>query len=189
MTGLFSYVIAWYIWQRNLKYDRWLSLVIFTFSTIQWLEALLWYNLDNVQVNAFITSYLIPIVLALEPLAVLYGATFITNVDPILIILYILVIGIQLSRIGWQQTVTTVDCHNSLLWWKNPSIIYGVGFAFMLILPAFLYISDSKIKWIFISIVILALIMGYISDNDSWTSNWCLYANAFSIYALLYPYI
>jgi hypothetical protein len=188
MTGLFSYVIAWYIYQRNYQYDRWLSIAIFSFSTIQWLEAILWLKLDNYNINEFVTTYLIPFTLILEPVAVLYGATLFEKVDNKLIIFYILFLALGLSQIGHDQSVTTIDSKHSLKWWENENIIYGIVFATLLILPIVLYMRDSKMKVIIIAIIILALIFAFIYHPDNWTSNWCLYGNALSICALIYPY-
>jgi hypothetical protein len=43
LTGIFSYSIATYLWLRNYQNDRWHSILIFVFSSIQWMDAIIWF--------------------------------------------------------------------------------------------------------------------------------------------------
>jgi hypothetical protein len=90
-TGLFSYAVALIIYNRNYKYDRWLALFILSFSTIQWLEAIIWKNINkNNNLNHYITKYAIPLVLASEGVVALYGAGMYTEISNEMYITYLL---------------------------------------------------------------------------------------------------
>ena len=65
-TGLFTYITALIAYNRNYKDDRWLAMFIASFGTMQFLEAILWKDNGNNDINYYITKYAIPLVLASE---------------------------------------------------------------------------------------------------------------------------
>ncbi len=186
-AGSISYISSFILLARNQEYDRWLALFILSFSSIQWAEALLWKNLDNVSVNLFITEWLIPIILASEGLVALLGANMYHDIDPYFWILYI-IIALSLIFYNYDSSLTAV-VDGSLSWGPKNNINLYVLFTIYLILPFYFYMEDEMSKSVIIYGVIVLLIHSMINKSKSISSNWCYYANLLSVYALLRPYI
>ncbi len=85
LSGMFSYIVATYLWIRNYKNDRMFSIGIFTFSSIQWCDALLWHDLksrNDSELNRTITNYIIPFIFSIEAISLIYGAHIIGKSIP-----------------------------------------------------------------------------------------------------------
>jgi len=67
-----------YLWQRNKNYDRWNASFIVTFSTIQLLEAGLWYSLEN-NYNTSMLTKIVLIALWMQPFIQSYAGYRQTN--------------------------------------------------------------------------------------------------------------
>ena len=188
MTGFFTYLISFYIFKRNIGYDRWFALVLFAVGTIQWIEGILWKNLNG-DINYYLTTYAIPLVLVAEILMSIYGATLYEHVDNKIIIVYVvtaIIMFILFSHNGHDTRV--VD--GSLQWGNSaPKFQYGIIFCFMLILPFILYMHDVQLKYIIVFSVTILLTVAWIYHPNTWTSNWCLFGNILSVVALLHPVV
>jgi hypothetical protein len=210
LTGIFSYCVSFYAWMRNYKYDRWAAVILFTFSSIQFAEAILWYDNSinglhaNSKTNLFVTKFLIPFILALEPLAMIYGASLYTYVDKNLFVMYIIISccifisllsGYNYTKISkkghlqWGSTPSPVDGQKSDALSLQNDILQGIFFCFLLVLPIFLYVKENIFKYILIGIITFTLLLSYRNANNAWGSHWCLYANAIAILLLFYPLI
>lgn len=187
MAGSFSYLIALYLWLRNIDEDRWLSIVIFTFSTIQWCDAILWKNLNNDNVNSVITS-LVPLIFALEPLSVILGAKYVgydvSNLEIVIYIIYACIIYSTKSA----YTETILSQNQSLVYGPDPQFLSALSFLCFGLYPLIKYYPHSLSKLLFITILIGGWTYSYLK-TDSFTSNWCLYSNLVSVVALMTPYI
>ena len=186
MTGAFSYLIALYLWLRNLNNDRWLSIVIFVFSTIQWCDAILWKNLDNDSINKMVT-HVIPFIFALEPLSVLLGAKYVGyNVTNVEILIYIIYAGIIYKLNPVNKTVLSEQ--NSLFYGPNSKLPSALVFLVSVLYPIIKYYPVDNSRLVFISVLVAGWCYSYF-NTDSFSSNWCLYSNLLSAAALMSPYI
>ena len=188
LTGIYSYAIAYYLYRRNLKYDRAISIVLFVFSTIQWLEAILWYDLSNLMINRFATT-LIPIVLGLEFLASLYAASMYFDISKLEIIIYI--ISFILLNFMWYKSstgVSTVDLNTGSLLWGG----IGIGmvarclFLILILYPLFRFVPTSLAIILFISLTIIFFFYAF-RYGDTFGSNWCWIANLVALTQLYAP--
>jgi hypothetical protein len=194
ITGLVSYSIALYLWMRNDGPDQWLAITLFTFSTIQWAEALLWYDEDKNKLesksclNKITTQYAIPIILASEGLANLYGAYLAGhNVNNQTFAIYICITIMYFMWINKRSTATTLSKEHNLKWFSDNSIIECLVFFLILTYPFFKYYENTTSLTLIIVSVFLLLMYSF--TKDSFGSNWCFLANILSIIALFRPYI
>jgi len=203
-TFISSWIVAIYIWFRNHKYDKWFSLFLLTFSSIQFWEFLLWTlqekNLLGSSYDFAISKVIIPITLCLELIVPYIGKLWYqnnykwnigklllkqlkSNIYPYLLIIYLICFIIKMAK---QKRQTIVSKQGSLQWGesfqtKKISFINGLIFAFFLAMP---FISTTLCIPIFLFVsVIFSLII-----SDSFGSYWCLIANFSTFFFLMYPY-
>jgi len=198
ITGLVSYVIAYYLWKRNLKYDRWFSIIIFTYSTMQWLDAMLWYdkkhNSTASNLNKFISTYLIPFVIGAIFLSIIVGAKYkkykIGKVEFSVYIACAIGIFLVLSNgfglYGTNTTTINKKCHLDWGIKRKWSVLSFLFWIVLMILP--LRFIETKAKVVVAIAVIIPLLLVY-TTKYSIGSLWCALANSLSLLVLLYPYI
>jgi len=190
LTGLISYSIALYIWLRNIKNDRWHAIILLTFSSIQWMDAVLWKSKQSSKLSLLTITYFIPFILALEPVSSLYGAYYTNkNIDKSDMILYLFVflfLFISLSK-GAQKTgfITSEGIRYSIY---QSSFSYWV-YAFLLLYPFIKYSTENTFNIITIIVVCFGLFIAQITSPNTVGSHWCLYGNIAAIFFLFYPYI
>ncbi len=205
-AGFFSYLTAFILIARNYEYDRWFALFILSFSSIQWAEAILWKNLNNLRINHIVTRWVIPIILASQGLAGLIGANIYHDVDIYLWVTYIFIALIIIFFNSRNNLTTIVD--GSLFWGKDPNqeknllkeedkdestsflkYLPHILFAIYIALPFYLYMDDGLNKTVMILGIFGLLVYAIINNNKTVSSNWCFYANLLSLFALIRPYI
>ena len=116
-AGLVSYASSFVLLYRNQGYDQWLALFILSFSSIQWAEALLWKNMNNLSINQITTNWIIPIILASEGIVGLVGASLYHEVDPYLWILYIMIAFFIIS--SGNKNSSTKFVNGGLSWYEK----------------------------------------------------------------------
>jgi len=184
-TGIYSYAIAYYLYQRNINYDRGAAIILIAFSTIQWLEAILWYKLDNKSINKFVTA-LIPVVLGLEFIATLYAASLYSSISNIEKTIYI-VSFFALVSMWWLNSsgLTTVDSKTGSLLWGNIGIDPIMRFLFLaLLLYPLIRFMPSSLSITLIVLVTIFFFFYSFRFNDTFGSNWCWIANLVSLIQL-----
>jgi len=193
IVGTLSYVIAAYLWTRNYLNDRWHSIFIFTVSTIQFLEAIIWYmnknGVDTSNVTKIVIMFLIPLVLSLEPISALFGANIsgikIDNYDKYF---YIGVSILLLISMINSTSYPNIFKNGSIVHQKNKTNnIYYILFYVLLVYPFIKYNINNPF-YILISIV-AGIALALSINKSSPGSIWCLYGNAISLLFLFYPYI
>lgn len=184
LTGMFSYIIAGILYKRNKCYDRWLAMFIMSFSTIQWLEAILWKNIGNNYINKYITKYAIPFVLASEGVAALYGAGMHSKIPTELYIVYFIYAAVVFYICSNNFEYSVVHMNN-LQWTNKQNITMGIVYALFLVYPFMLYM-DGILKYIIVGGVMSTLLYSVILYNHAWHSNWCFFANIVNIVLLFY---
>lgn len=187
-TGIYSYAIAYYLYRRNYKYDRAAALILVAFSTIQWLEALLWYDLTNPTINRLVTA-IIPIVLGLEFIATLYAASMHSTVSTLEILIYVLSF-FTLVFMWWNSSsgITTVDPSTGSLLWGGIGINPLMRFLFLglLLYPLFRFIPSS-LSMTLIAVVTTFFFFYSFRFGDTFGSNWCWIANLVALIQLYAP--
>lgn len=204
-TFISSWIVGIYLWFRNYKYDKWFSLFLFTFSSIQLWEFFLWLlkerNLFGSSYDFAISKVIIPITLCLELIVPYLGKLWYenkynwnigkklwkqlkTSFYPYLLLIYLVIF---ISYLAKQNKPTYVSPQGSLRWnnfskTKKSSYINAISFAFFLAFP-FINVCIYISIFLFVS-VLFALIM-----SDSFGSYWCLIANFSTFLFLMYPYL
>ena len=193
-TGLASYCVAFYIWLRNIGNDRWNSMLLFVVASIQWMDAIIWYADKIKKLDASFVRitlhYLIPLILSLEPVASLYGASYMGNqIDTYDIVIYSCMFLFLLVTLSGGASVTNVIQSNGIKYNQTTynDFFYWL-FCFLLIYPLIKYTNFDKFYLLVSAVICLAL---YLAKNktNALGSNWCLYGNAISVLFLFYPYI
>jgi hypothetical protein len=194
ITGITSYTIAAYLWARNFRNDRWHAITLFTVSTIQFLEAIIWYMHNNGSDTSMITwsviALLIPLVLALEPIATMFGAQYVgkkvSDADKILYVCVFLILLVTLSR---NNSFPNIFVDGHIRYQKtetNKSLCYWI-FALLLVYPFMKYGEFSNF-YIIVGIF-LALALSASLYTKSPGSVWCLYGNIIAGFFLFYPFM
>ena len=204
-TFISSSIVAIYLWIRNYKYDKWFSLFLITFSSIQLWEFFLWMLQEKNQLGSnkdFILSrIIIPLTLILEPIVAYLGKIWYeskykgilgglgkelrTSYYPYVLLIYVIIFV-------WRNLVkkfdrTTVSEKGSLQWNNEyqtnyMGIINGFIFAFFLSFPFIGTIIYLPI-FLFLSLVIALLV------SDNFGSYWCFISNTSILLFLVYPYL
>lgn len=192
LTGLLSYSIAYLLWIRNSTSDRSIALITVVFSTIQWLEAIIWYTftINDKRVAILINriaSLMIPIVLSME----LMTSYYVSNYYGESYIKWLYIIVSLLLVIMWYLTIginhTTIDnVTGSLLWGGNTNGITFSNrllFLFFLIFPLIPQINIPAF-----SIMIIGVTLTFIYSlmyNETFGSNWCWISNILPVCQLI----
>jgi len=199
ITGIVSYVIAYYLWKRNYKYDRWFSIIIFTFSTVQWVDALLWYDLKHnnkgkdSKLNMFLTTFILPFLFAVQPLSVLLAGIYkgynIKKFELSIYVMYSIFLLLYLSRSSWlhgNPKVTRINKECNLDYGGKTAVWSMAIFLIAVAIPA--RFLQLKAKIIGILAIVVPLIIVTLTRHAI-KSLWCLSSNSLSLLALLYPYL
>lgn len=202
IAGIIAYMFAAAIYTRNEGYDRWIAIFIFTYSTVQFLEAGVWYSIEtnNNRINDFVTRLLL-IALWLQPIVMTLGAIYLGQNNKLNMMLRItlMLLFVFMSR-SLIRVLDSNRCFESkvgenghLLWTeqnKDPNhfidnyfpvtskIIYIVG----MFLP-YMFMANSVRTFVMSGIVAVSLLYNYITyyHTGEFSSMWCYHAIAASV--------
>lgn len=196
LSGLFSYTIALYLWMRNFENDRWHSIILFVFSTIQFWEAGIWWYENNNKSNTpyiFIAmAFLIPLTLALEPVASLYGAKYMgKKIDYYDIVIYSGVFLYLFYSISKNNSFPNVVENGGIEYTKSDNNELSISIVIFLILVIYplLKYNDFQEFYVVSSLLLLGLLGLATLRGHAIASQWCLYSNALAAMMLFYPYL
>jgi len=200
-TFISSWIVAIYIWNRNYKYDKWYSLFLFTFSSIQFWEFLLWMY-KGTKYDYPISGIIIPITLCLELIVPYIGKLWYENnykwnigeklwndmkssLFPFILVIYLIFFIKNIVKKEKEYTSITpqgrLNWNNTFETTKN-TYIYGFIFAFLLSYP-------FKNSSMYIPLFLFASVLIALAVSDSFSSYWCLIANFSTFFFLMYPYL
>jgi|SaaInlStandDraft_2_1057019.scaffolds.fasta_scaffold156191_1 hypothetical protein len=213
-TFLFSWSIGFFLIKRNINLDRCYGLFLLTFSSMQFIDYLLWVlyenNNFNSKYNLILTKYVIPIILMCQVLVVYFGKILFQNnnkfdnkllpnlkndisksIYPKILIIYIIITLFQSFQ---SKRLTTIGEKKNLDWGgytnkntKFSKVIYFI-FVLFLIYPFLDYFKHYKSLLISMTTLVILLLIsfGYTSSVGSY---WCWIANVLSVIYLFSPYI
>lgn len=193
LAWVISYSIAYYLFYRNRRYDRWNAAFILAFSLIQLLEAGLWTTIydNNAQMNDLLTR-LVFIALLIQPFVQSYmGATYTSSqMLYVLAFIYFLLIIYGLYSIGASkpgQYNTTVGQNGHLVWNNGNGGLFngwtGILYLLGLFVPLFFMDKSAWIPLVTVAAITAAWSL-YSSSTSEASSMWCMAAVAYSIVAL-----
>lgn len=195
LTGSISYSIALYLWLRNYGNDRWHSIILLTFSSIQWTDATLWYFKDHNQLQSKIVTLVrttfIPLILSLEPLAVLLGAYYmgksISQIDMVIYGILSLFLFYSFSRSVPRTNWDLFRNSDGIQYSQSNNIPSYWIFFFLLVYPVLKYSHRDGFDMLMVIIVAISLWLA--QKRLAIGSHWCLYSNILSLFFLFYPYL
>ncbi|AYV81783.1 MAG: hypothetical protein Harvfovirus61_6 [Harvfovirus sp.] len=196
LSGLFSYTVGFYLWLRNYQNDRWHAILLFVFTAIQFWEAGLWWCKNNNKMNApyvlLAVTFLIPLTLALEPVASLYGAHYLgKNIDTYDIMIYIGVFIYLFYTLIKDNPYPNVIRNDGIEYSKpstDDSQFPLIIFLCLVVYPLLKY-SDFNKFYILMTVILFTTLCLAMLRQHAIASQWCLYSNIFAAIALFYPYI
>jgi|688.fasta_scaffold17193_7 hypothetical protein len=198
---IISNSIAIYLYYRNRRYDRWSCFFIITFSTIQLLEAGLWWSQKQglpSNTNEILTK-LVLLVLLSQPFVQSYFGYRYTKVN---LLKYMCVVYFAIILWGIYRVVTaskgsfytSPNSQGHLVWHDSSKKNFLGGNLPQYLIPS-LYLGGLFIPLIFqkdnrglpliavgVGSIAFSTIMG---DSESFSSLWCFYAVIYSFVALV----
>jgi hypothetical protein len=198
---IISNCIAIYLYYRNRRYDRFNSAFIISFSTIQLLEAGLWWSQKKglpSNTNEMLTK-LVLLVLLSQPLVQSYFGYKYTkeNLLKYMCVVYFAMIVWGLYRVMSAKKgsfYTKPNSQQHLVWYDSSSISFLGGNLPQYLIPS-LYLGGLFIPLLFqkdnrglpliavgVGSIAISLSMG---DSESFSSLWCFYAVLYSLVALV----
>lgn len=176
LTGLFSWSVGLYLLTKNLTLEQKNSVkFLLIFSSMQFADAILWYiKMKKNNINYFVTSFIIPLILSLQVLFNVYvrnnNKKFWINIATILGILYLFIKfnGYSIS-----------SCKNKLsspIWGSNEILFLEI-----MIFSLFIFYPNYS------NLVVVALMILFIKIffGVAYGSLWCALANVLAIKYLL----
>lgn len=182
-TFLISWSISLYLLNKGIKgKEREYVIFLMIFSSMQIPDAILWYQkMKKNNINYFVTSYLIPLLLSLQILYRVFFANYseyIKVIDDKLLklLIFIGIIYLFYRFNGYSKSL----CNNKLsspIWGSNELKFWELLiFAFLLWYPNYLFFYLSLIFLLLIKIII----------GGGYGTLWCAISNLFAFYYLYY---
>ena len=189
LAWVISLLLAYYLWQRNRKYDRWNASFLFTFTLIQLLEGGIWAGINN----SMLTK-LILVVLLLQPFVqTICAKKFIptSTILTMMCIIYGIILIYTLIRTSNSAFSSSVGEEGHLVWTDSsyPNSFVGGKYGFITILYLLglfiplLYQGSCGIPLICIGIL-TALYSWYKTQGKEFSSLWCFTSVVYGLAAL-----
>ncbi len=186
-----SYSIAFFLYFRNRGYDRWNAAFIISFATIQLLEAGLWSNLENPDINSLFTR-LVLLVLLTQPLVQTFMGYKSTKSELLFYssIVFCIILIYGLYRITQGTFTSTIGPNGHLVWTSSeyPSNFLGPSWVTILyllgLMVPLLFMKEYRgIPLLLVGLGTFAYNLKY-SSSGEFGSMWCFSAVIYSILAL-----
>lgn len=207
-TGLWCWGVALFAWIRNgTNRDRWSAIFLATFSSIQFAEAIIWLEIPKgtreampcTLANRFLTGYVINVILSMEAIASIVGATLVARVKvPKLFLVTVLAIS------GWQLMATLcgmltqspandpdfctdVSPTGHLRWGSRPPpLTMFVLFTVAAVTP---FALMKPIRAAVVHAGVFLSTLAYSMTTDSSASMWCFFSCAYSLVIIIDPFL
>ena len=198
-SWIVSNSIAIYIYRRNRRYDRWNAMFISIFSTVQLLEAGVWWTIKQglPSISNMILTKFILLVLLMQPLVQTYFGAKETRSNLLNFMVYVyfgmLLWGFwRLGTAPKGSFYTAPNANGNLVWHDtssetflggdHPYLVTGLYLG-GLIVPLLFQKDHRGLPLIAVGVGSLLYSM-FIADKESFSSLWCYYAVIYSLVAL-----
>jgi hypothetical protein len=180
-TFIISWSIAIFLLNQKLsEYEKQLVIVLMIFSSIQLVDAILWYNKNKInKLNYYLTSIVIPIILFAQ---VSYNILIINKIRNIFILTFLCLGCLYLfMKFNGYTNILCNNKFNSLIWANNEIKLWE------LILFGVLVSYPNYYLVLFVIIFLIILVKSNIISG--YGSFWCAIANIYAFYLLFNFYI
>ena len=171
LSGSIALSVAVYLLFLQKAEYTWLAYFMISGSSMQWSDALVWYNKQNGYDTDILSRYVNGLILASQPVAVYLGYLLLNRRMPV----YEAICGIYITFMLYmwitQCKETTVTSDGYLKWCDFPFDPPGKIIHLALILFPFLYYPNPVIKAIVFLSVIGTWLYNY--SRESFGSGWC----------------
>lgn len=192
-TWFFVLFLCIYMILNYQQYTLWIPIFTLIYTQIQLLEAILWANIKNLEINEKTTKY-ISYLLWAQPLAnFILAYNYSKNVDLIKYIIIYSFINIYNYTSAQSDTfISTIGENGHLVWNRinnshNISILgnnlFNIIYLYGMLVP-FLYM-DSNEKYIPLSIGILTFFNTITKYNKEFGSMWCYHATILPLASIM----
>ena len=191
-TFLFVSLVSAFLWYRNKKSDRAISLILLVVVFMQFVEYGLWENLDCGKINKLLTSF-IPILLFLQPLLINFIVWwFEAGWAPgyfIIFFVYLLCLPYKLYKASTDYgNCVKVGEDGHLEWVGVPEQSMSGYIERCMYYAALAYpiatLNNIPFAIIFTGLSSLSLFGFSATNQKTWPSIWCHYVNFLSVFAL-----
>jgi len=209
-TSFISLSAIFILYSSNIPKYQWLAFTLIGWTLMQLSEAIIWGSMkfsDCHFVNKFVSVFLIPIVLMLQPLGSLYGASYVIkwkNLSQIYKIICISLIIVTILSVLYNQfcdvkrlcTVVTKQGHLNWLLSStkennHPEQKYffhkAFGWVFMIALPLLLF-WKNKYELLLMFLIPLSGFLYALFYTDAYPSVWC-FTTSFSSFLFVAMYL
>ena len=182
VTFLITSLCMLYVYSKSVEL-KWIATFVMIVTTIQLCDALLWMSINNnnIELNMFVSKYMLSLVLVSELLVAYYGAkslgTFENKIYELFLWLYVIFFMIM-----WIATCKATNRNSDgYLTWCDYSItpLMKILFLFFLIVPFICGYTNEYIKISIVSVCIATFILNFY--KKSFGSGWCHISNILSI--------
>jgi len=187
ILGVFTGGFLFY--RRHSYRDSWNACILLVFSTIQLCEFFIWLDVRQgcSTRNQIITSIFIPLVLSVEPLAVIWGSHTLRKQS---LLLFYFIWAFILFIIQWDGFRCAYITPMGYLHW-NPvasNIFVLLVFALSMMVPVLYFMKPFIIPLLGCAYGSLCILLAY-AFTDSVGSNWCILSCGLYMIYILDPYI
>lgn len=191
LAWIVSISISVFLYNRNRNYDRWNAAFIVSFSTIQLLEAGLWVNLNNPNINSLLTQ-LVFLTLLSEPLIQSFMGYHYTRNGFLQVLSYVM-LGVFLWGLyrvltsSKGQYYTEIGQKGHLVWRDNGNDLLSNVFPlwiFGLFVPLFFMKGYKGVILVAIGIATALFSLLYASGSPELGSFWCFLTVFYAIAAI-----
>lgn len=185
--------ISFYLYHRNRNFDRWNAAFITTFSTMQLVEAGIWWNMDGDNNMNSVLTKLVLLVLLAQPLVQSYMGYQFTQ-SSILFFISLIMLGVfigGLFRIGSAkpgQFYTTTGPNGHLMWQDKKTLTFLGNVPLVILYFIGLLVPVMFMGWKGVPLltigVLTILYSAYKTKSQEFGSYWCFTAIAYAMVAL-----
>lgn len=183
LTGLFSWSVCFYLWGRGGLTQRQSHevLFLFLFSSMQWVEAVLWYTeMQKNTLNYVLTSFVIPLLLLSQ---IVHNMFFFQSLyTHIGVILLVLGYAIFLFHHYQGYTIPSNNRLGSPIWGGKEMSLPFVLVFFFLIVYGRIGLDVQRRMFTLAAVIILGLPYLF---SGGFGSLWCAFANIYAVHLLL----
>jgi hypothetical protein len=175
ISGVTGISIATYLLSLGKPAYTWIAYLFFSIASMQFVDAAIWYRRAQGLDTVTLSKYVIPTILAIQPIALYMGFLLIYPRMPLYEILY----AIYLVGLLYYWTTLCIDttvASDGFLKWCGFELnsLSKFSHIFILLIPL-LYFPDTVLKFLIIGPICVTWLYNY--SRESFGSGWCYTEN------------